>query len=638
MKQIPTWERPKSSRLYLHPYGSQRLVTIYPDMKITDIDLIDKRRHFNQAGFGVHTLFGVQPDEADMEKTVWETPKGGIPVYTMHNKDAESGCDIAMTAFCDTQRIPVTYCQVVITNNQDTQATGVFGLMPRYSREDHYLTGLHDTGYEPYNPNVCQWYLCRHNGFSPVEEKSLVAKADDGYAFMEILECNALDAVWVSRNDQLNRFKAHDYYRMEYTLEPKERAVVRFAMRRGEYAKPCSYECALCNTVKWWEELQNKITKLPNNSEYEDMFRQNVTQIIQMLQHYEGDNPDYIYARQGDVGRYLWVWETAHYSTVLDDIGLAEYSRTVYELWFKAWQIKDGENKGLIDNPYVKWDNTNGAALWAICSNLIALKDKELFEEYRPMMNMALEYIQNKRKSSDGVEGAIKGLFPPGIASDWGEIGQHWTYTDAVNVYGIKVMEDCYTLFEAEEAGYIREVRQEYADVLHRVLDNFATAHKGERAYNMPHILGVDFEDSYNHCFYTDGCPYLVKLGIMDPNSEIFCQMETFYRDMGFLDDEHGLSGRMTNDSCGADGLYGHVYYTGVPEILWIEAWRARGEKEKAGKYFDGMMNYNVTAEYITSERYCSTDPWFTPWQPNGSGSGRLCRLLLDMFGEKSVR
>ena len=113
--------------------------------------------------------------------------------------------------------------------------------------------------------------------------------------------------------------------------------------------------------------------------------------------------------------------------------------------------------------------------------------------------------------------------------------------------------------------------------------------------------------------------------------------MENFYRDIGFLDDEHGLAGRMTNDACGADGLYGNVYYTGVPEILWIEAWQKRGEQDKADAYTRGMLRYNVTPEFIVSERYSSVDPWFTPWQPNASGSGRLCQLLLDYYGEKNV-
>ena len=113
--------------------------------------------------------------------------------------------------------------------------------------------------------------------------------------------------------------------------------------------------------------------------------------------------------------------------------------------------------------------------------------------------------------------------------------------------------------------------------------------------------------------------------------------MENFYRETVFLYDEHGLSAIMTNDACGADGLYGHVYYTGVAEPCWIHAWMERGETEKADKYANGILRYGVTPEFMVSERYSSVDPWFTPWQPNASGAGRLDHFLLNYYGERKV-
>ncbi len=637
MKQIHTWEAPKSSRVYLHPYGSQRLVTVYPDLKITDLDLLDKGYHYNQPGFGVHTLFGTEPTEADMELTQWAKPECGIPVYTLYNEDPENGCRIAMTAFSSTDRIPFTYCKVAVTNTRNCPVKGTMGLLPRYSAKDHYITGLHDTGYEPYNPNIGQWYLCWQNGFAPVEDGSLIAKAKDGYGWMEILETENCTPVWVSRQEQRNRFKAHDYYRMDYDLQPGETAEVRFVMRRGEIATAPAFQDALTATVQWWEAVQAKVHTVPAVEGYEDMFRQNLTQMMQMFQHYEGNHPDKMYTRQGDVGRFQWVWEAAHFMTVLDKVGLAEYCTDGIRMWYNAWQLTEGAEKGKLNNPFVQWDNTNGAALWATASNIMAQNDKALFDEFHDKMNLALEYIQYRRNPEKANENEVKGLFTSGKASDWGEIGQHWTYTDAVNAYGIGVMAECYEKFGAPEAEYVKNVWLEYRQALLDVQAKFAAEHKGEHSYNMPHILGVPFEESYNHCFYTDGCPYLIKLNIMDPKSELFEQMENFYREIGFLDDEHGLSGRMTNDDCGSPGLYGNVYYTCVSEILWIQAWKERGEMDKAAKYVEGILNYHVTSEYITSERYCSVDPWFTPWQPNASGAGRLCQLLLDWFGEKRV-
>ena len=160
MKQIETWQRPKTSRVYLHPYGSERLVMIQPDMKIVDLDLRYNGWHYNLPGFGAHLVFGKEPGDADMELTEWKKPEDGLPIYTLYNVDPDNGCKIRMTAFCDTNRKPATYCEVQITNPHNETASGTLGILPRWSSMDHYLTGLHDTGYEPYDCNIRQWYLC----------------------------------------------------------------------------------------------------------------------------------------------------------------------------------------------------------------------------------------------------------------------------------------------------------------------------------------------------------------------------------------------------------------------------------------------------------------------------------------------
>lgn len=645
MKQIETWQRPKTSRVYLHPTGSARLVMVQPDMKIVDLDLRYNGWHYNLPGFGAHLIFGAEPGDADMEKTEWKKPEGGLPVYTMYNVDPDNGCRISMTSFCDTNRIPASYCEVTIENTHNEITHGTVGVLPRWSSMDHYLTGLHDTGYEPYDCNVRQWYLCWLNPFAPAEDDPMTARASDGYGEVRILSHSANGSIrWVSRNEQLNRFKAHDYYRFDYTLSPGESATLRFVLRRNSVDGTASYDDALAATVKFWQDVQAEVRLLPDEPGKitEDMFRQNITVMLQMLQRYENDvDPDMIFARQGDVGRFIWIWEAVHFLTLLDRVGLSKYVTDAYRMFFRLWQKTDSGDgtpcpeRGRLDNPYVRWDNTNGACLAGLSYHLMVKNDPALFAEFHDKMNLALEYIQYRR--SLATEKEVKGLFSSGQASDWGEIGQHWTYTDAVNAYGIGIMAKCYEQFGAEDAAKVRGIYTEYHQILMDVQDKFAREHHGERSYNMPHILGVPFEDSYNHCFYTDGAPYLLLLDIMDPHSELFEQMENFYRDTGFLDDEHGLAGIMTNDACGADGLYGHVYYTGVPEVCWIHAWMERGEYEKAEKYANGILRYNVTPEYIVSERYSSVDPWFTPWQPNASGAGRLDHFLLNYYGERKV-
>lgn len=640
MKQVETWERPKTSRVYLHPHGSERLVMAQPDMKIVDLDLCYNEKHYDLPGFGAHLLVGEDPCDFDTELTRWKRPEGGLPIYTLYSPDPESGCETTMTVFSDTERIPASYCEVKIKNphNEITRAT--LGILPRFATADHYLTGLHDTGYEPYNCNARQWYLCRKNPFSPTSEDPLTARAEDGYGEIRILSSDPCGSIrWISREEQKNRMKAHDYYRYDCVLQPGESATVRFVLRKDSTAGCRSYDDALKETVRFWSEIQKKVKILPDNpgKNTEDMFRQSITVMLQMLQRYKNpiDN-DLIFARQGDVGRFLWVWEAVHFLTLLDRVGLSSYVTDAYRTFFRLWQKESGKEKGKLDNPYVPWDNTTGACLAGLSYHLTVQNDPALFAEFHDRMTLAADYIQYRRSLAG--ENEYQGLFPAGQGSDWGEIGQHWTFTDAVNAYGLGIMAKCYENFGATDAASIRAVYTDYHKTLKDILNRLAAEHHGEHAYILPHILGISFEESYNHCFYTAGAPYLLLLDIMEPDSEIFEQMENFYREIGFLDDEHGLAGRMTNDACGADGLYGHVYYTGVAEPCWIHAWTKRGETEKAEKYANGILRYNVTPEYMVCERYASVDPWFTPWQPNASGAGRLDHFLLNYYGEKPAK
>ena len=84
-------------------------------------------------------------------------------------------------------------------------------------------------------------------------------------------------------------------------------------------------------------------------------------------------------------------------------------------------------------------------------------------------------------------------------------------------------------------------------------------------------------------------------------------------------------------------GGYGDVWYTMQSEIYWVKSWMACGEREKAFETLRGIMRYGMTEEYAVAERYCSINPWYSPWQPNGSGSARFIEILLECFGEKRI-
>ena len=47
-------------------------------------------------------------------------------------------------------------------------------------------------------------------------------------------------------------------------------------------------------------------------------------------------------------------------------------------------------------------------------------------------------------------------------------------------------------------------------------------------------------------------------------------------------------------------------------------------------------VRYSMTEEYYMVERYDSADPYFVPWSPNVSASGRLINMMLDLRGGKT--
>ena len=45
-------------------------------------------------------------------------------------------------------------------------------------------------------------------------------------------------------------------------------------------------------------------------------------------------------------------------------------------------------------------------------------------------------------------------------------------------------------------------------------------------------------------------------------------------------------------------------------------------------------LKFAMTRELYVGERYRDDEPWFLPWSPNRSGSGRIVQMLLERYGQ----
>ncbi|MBQ8576890.1 MAG: hypothetical protein IJ449_02830 [Clostridia bacterium] len=627
----PTWEKPKTTKIYLHAPGANRILMIHPDAKITNLALKNEGRHTRQDACGVHLMAGkAEPQALDFHLTRFDTVRDGLPFYTILGDDPENGCKLSMSAFATDDKNPLTYVRVTVSNEENHPVEGSVGLLPREAHNgDQYLTGLLDTGYESYQPNLNQWLLQRIMRFN--ETSPLCAAAPN--ASMRILSADGFSVRWITREEQPHRFRAQDYFACDYTLDAGRTITLDFVLCASPMEGDVkTYDVAKTYMTAFWQERLSHVKVMPktDSPRIRDMYLQNITQCMQMVAQYDG--MDGIVVRQGDVGRFLWIWEAVHVLKCLALVGLPEYAPAAYDTYC-SWMTMEGENRGKLNYRYVGWDNAEGALLLGLSEHLKIVEDFDLYLHYRPYMMALLEYIDRRRHSDPNSK--YPGLYPAGQASDWGEIGFHWTFTDAYVLRSVRSYLQVCEKYHAEETETVRAIEADYTAAIDRIAADLYAGHENDESFILPHIAGVPFEDSYNHCFYTDGAPFLNLVGVvMDPNSRMFEQMENFYRENGLF--EHDLAGRITNATDFGVGVYGDCYYTGIAEICWIYPWMARGEWDKAEKMFNAMMRYNVTEEYIVSERYCSIDPWYVPWQPNGSGSGRLCMFLLDYFEKKA--
>ena len=65
-------------------------------------------------------------------------------------------------------------------------------------------------------------------------------------------------------------------------------------------------------------------------------------------------------------------------------------------------------------------------------------------------------------------------------------------------------------------------------------------------------------------------------------------------------------------------------------ENQWYFAWRHAGRNDLAKQTLAAFLRFTCTSENYLCERYMETAPWYLPWSPNASASGRLIAMLYN--------
>ena len=275
--------------------------------------------------------------------------------------------------------------------------------------------------------------------------------------------------------------------------------------------------------------------------------------------------------------------------------------------------------EGSIGTTGPKWMCTTGAALALASEYYIYSNDKKFLNQYLSKILKASQWIVGEIKATrklnpDGTRPLYYGLMPFGWATD-GDIGYVVSTTDGYTFWGLESTVNLLKQIEHKDAPMFRKELELYrADI--------AVAVKGlaeSNGFIERKIVTDDKEMMITKKFANVGSSAMLGYtGAVNPDSEIFRDFIKYYEDnrvIGYF------SGNMDRE----------IAYIGTAEYIWQQIYLSLGEWKKAFAATQVNLKYGMTQDtYQVQERFSRRNPAITPWQPNGSGNGRMLDMMLN--------
>ncbi|MHB9024694.1 MAG: hypothetical protein ACYC7E_11055 [Armatimonadota bacterium] len=357
---------------------------------------------------------------------------------------------------------------------------------------------------------------------------------------------------------------------------------------------------------------------------WEEMFTELQLTALQLLVQFPGQ--PWLTPLQGGSSErhFVWVWEAM--VMLLPLLPLGHFAPVKQALAF-IFSLQDGgfppqgkftTTAGAIGTTGPRWANTTGAALTLAGAYCLYSRDQAFLDDYLPKMLRAADWIVGEIRATrqprpDGTRPPTYGLMPLCHATD-GDVGYVVAFTDAYTFQGLqRTAQLLERIGHPRAAEYRREVEQYRADILAAV----ATVTREDGYIDRAIETGEEGESLYRKFDNTCGAFHLAYCGVLDAAGETFQRymnyFETRVADGYFL-------GQMDRD----------IFYTGVAEHAWQDIYLRAGEWKRAFMATQINLRYGMTQDTSqVQERFSKSNPAFTPWQPNGSGIGKVLDTLI---------
>ena len=603
------WQRPKTTRRYLHPPKSERMFTLWREGKIIfgEIESPVNKPYGDIISQGVwFTLDGKQLDFHIAENII---RNDGIPIHGL--TFTLDGIALEIESFSNFDRKPSCFIKLKMTNVSNAEIKATPGFMLRRGVEQTLVFDAPDV-YVSYQPDIAIWRAL---------PESFVKRGKE-----------FIDGEIFFTSD-----KEFDYNGMEYFAEVilGEGESVEFVFCFGKGKTPLfDYQTELEKTISAWKKELLRINKLPRMSEENEKTVRNLA--VQLMQCFcYTTTSSELYARQGGLQREVWPMESMTVLESLSRIGdFDDYIEPVLNTYFTMFSTDSGEMK-----PFgCGWAMVTANILYSF-ANYSLQKGKKIYEKYADEAYRSFLWIKNTRVKEEGIDEAgyreAKGLFPSMQCSDDPLKFQAWSFTDVYNMIGLSELGAAAEKYGDGRAEEILSEHRDYLDTMKREWKKYVSDYDGSDELKVPYSPAVPDEVIYpNYEFSSFVCTFVDGVDI--PLSD-FERIDNYYRRCGVF--RGGLYYRMAdkkNDYACRENLDENgrcvVWYVCHDEYRIFKYFMRHGMKDRAAEILRDNFRFAMTAEYYMCERYNQKNPWFSPWSPNASASGRTINMILDFY------
>ncbi len=608
------WQKTKTTRLYVHPPRSERFYTLWREGKLVFSENTQPITDYDKQLAGGMWFVGEEGSAFDFHKNEFFVREDGIPIHLLKGR-LRHRLFWSIETYAIPERKGVCVCKLTVKNPCETEVSSKLGFLLRSGTEGSLLYQAPDL-YASYAPELSSWtklapsWRAVENGYT------------DGARF---LRCHT-DFPF-SFDETAGKATA------EVRLAPGASAEAVFVYDYGSMPEALSYEDGRTATLAFWEKELKRLTSIPaplaKDSETLTRIKSLTSQMLQCFCYPVGS--DLLLARQGGLQRQVWAYESMSVLDALTRIGdFDDYVLPIIDSYFGEFYNASGEVTPLS----ISWAMITANALYSF-AKYAAHKDKEVFLRYRDRALASFRWIKSTRASTFASPDLIGGLFPPKSSCDDPFVFQSWCNTDTFNLRGIKALAETFALFGDPAAKEMEEEYNDYLTLMRSVWKKHADKEPSDKL-SVPFSPTLPDELVSEKFLFSPLVGYMVEGIDMDETDAR--RVLNYYTASGMI--RGGLYDRMPNHKsvgsakCNLDEDGNClVWYVCCHEYLWFKYFMRHGLKEKCTQILYGAEQYAMTEEYYMCERYNQRDPYFLPWSPNASASGRMINMLLDFYG-----